>query len=411
MKIRNLILLFFLIGSFQIGAQSPFNGVSVQEVAIDAVSLATIDASINSGTSARCWRVYACMDDPDWELQIIYGDNTAPWILSNTGTFYQAPLNGGPTAKTVNPIFYPFEPSSVYDSWYTIGRENNTSNTNYISTTGWAASFEAGGGFVVNDVVGSSIFGNWLPPFSEGRPDADNKVLIAQFTTDGIFTTTVNFQFRRLYPSGLVYSPVEVIQVNGVFVNGVPGSESDFCPIVFLPVELLTFDGVAKENTVHLNWTTISETNSDFFAVERSDDRENWSEITRLPGAGTTQLTNHYVALDSDPMDGMNYYRLRQTDINGHFEYSQTVPVKFEHSSSVEIYPNPAVDQFHVRGDLKNVSQLLMYTMEGMLITQMNPKEETFTVNLQNLNLESGVYLVQFVLKNGAIVTERLVVR
>ena len=73
-----------LLASSALG-QTPFNGISIQEVEISAASQIIIDAELDAGNggpaSARCWRIYICMDDPDWELQAIWGDANAPWHL------------------------------------------------------------------------------------------------------------------------------------------------------------------------------------------------------------------------------------------------------------------------------------------------------------------------------------------
>jgi hypothetical protein len=95
-----------------------------------------------------------------------------------------------------------------------------------------------------------------------------------------------------------------------------------------LPVELLFFTAqVNQQNIVVLNWATASELNNDFYTVERSLDRLSWELVDIVNGSGTTPLRNDYSTKDLRPHSGLSYYRLKQTDFDGAFEYSNIVSV------------------------------------------------------------------------------------
>jgi hypothetical protein len=239
---KNLIsfisLVLFCFTSTQFFSQSPFNGISVQEVLIDeSVIDIAADMEANMPTTdglpgnVRCWRVYVCMDNPYWEVQVIYGDNTAPWSLSTTTSFYQS-VNGGFLANDVNPGFIPFEPASEYDSWFTLGETYSSTSIFLPGSINPENGFEDGpqSGFMVDDIIGSSVFGAWPNGTSESTPDADNRVLIGQFTTDGIWSATMNFQFLRLNEDFTIYTPVTTVLVNGVTIDGTPGALPVICP-------------------------------------------------------------------------------------------------------------------------------------------------------------------------------------
>jgi hypothetical protein len=414
-----LAAICLLITSISIG-QSPFNGISVQEVIIDqnVIDIA-VDMEANMPTTdglagnVRCWRVYACMDDPYWELQVIYGDNTAPWSLITSTSFYQA-VNGGFLANGVNPGFFPFEAASEYDSWFTIGQTYSSSTQFLPGSINPEITFELAGGlqtgFLVNDVVGSSVFGAWGPGASESTPDADNKVLIAQLTTDGIWSANINFQFRRLNPDLTIYVPATTVQVTGIAIDGTPGVEPDLCPIVFLPVELLSFHANAEESQVNLDWATATEINNDYFTVERSLDLENWEEVVKMPGAGTTQLSNSYFSIDPDPYTGVSYYRLKQTDYDGEFSHSNHVAVEFK-ENNYSVYPNPAADQVSVTGTTDNIAFFRITDSTGKLITEIDWQNSNREINLRPFDLSAGVYFVEIESLNGETQFEKLVVR
>ena len=90
-----------------------------------------------------------------------------------------------------------------------------------------------------------------------------------------------------------------------------------------LPVELLQFSAFLIEDHVELNWITASESDNHGFEIYRSVDGINWNKIGFELGAGTTSALSYYQFDDQDPQLGTNYYRLKQLDINGNFEWSE----------------------------------------------------------------------------------------
>jgi len=89
-----------------------------------------------------------------------------------------------------------------------------------------------------------------------------------------------------------------------------------------LPVELTRFELRPAAGDVALQWETASEWNNDYFQVEHSRDGHRFEVIAELNGRGTTQFTQQYAFLHRQPGAGTHYYRLRQVDFDGRFEYS-----------------------------------------------------------------------------------------
>lgn len=104
-------------------------------------------------------------------------------------------------------------------------------------------------------------------------------------------------------------------------INGSTGANTQ------LPIELLYFNAVPKNRVVSLIWKTASELNNDFFTVQRSQDGFTWEDVLQIDGAGTTTLHNNYSEMDMHPYSGVSYYRLKQTDFDGQFSYSNIVSV------------------------------------------------------------------------------------
>ncbi|MEW6467297.1 MAG: T9SS type A sorting domain-containing protein [Bacteroidota bacterium] len=104
-----------------------------------------------------------------------------------------------------------------------------------------------------------------------------------------------------------------------------------------LPVSLLSFDAAYTGEVVELNWTVAGQVNNDYFTVERTADGMAFTEIATVDGAGNSSFTLKYSATDADPLSGISYYRLKQTDFDGKFSYSGLVPVSIDQESTLQI--------------------------------------------------------------------------
>jgi hypothetical protein len=111
-----------------------------------------------------------------------------------------------------------------------------------------------------------------------------------------------------------------------------------------LPIELLNFNASVCDKNVCLDWSTATETNNDYFTVEHSQDGINFEQVGVVDGAGNSTSILNYSLVDNAPYEGVSYYRLKQTDFNGAFTYSNIETVNFTANSdfSFDIYPNPS---------------------------------------------------------------------
>lgn len=119
-----------------------------------------------------------------------------------------------------------------------------------------------------------------------------------------------------------------------------------------LPVTLLSFSAEPVLNNdkygVVLNWKTSAEINNDYFTIERSVDGFEFEEVLRMQGAGNSTTLNNYFAVDENPHRGISYYRLKQTDFNGAFEYFNMVSVNISNIDDLHIFPNPVTSDLNI---------------------------------------------------------------
>src|SRR5690554_2741067 len=105
--------------------------------------------------------------------------------------------------------------------------------------------------------------------------------------------------------------------LNEAWLRAMRDPNTATCPVTPLPIELLTFEGVYKDNQVNLYWESATELNNDFYSVNHSTDGFNFAEIGIKQGAGTTSSTRTYDMIHRHPSSGINYYQLISSDFNG----------------------------------------------------------------------------------------------
>ena len=95
-----------------------------------------------------------------------------------------------------------------------------------------------------------------------------------------------------------------------------------------LPIDLLIFSANYNSKVVNITWSTASETNNDYFTLEKSKDGLNFTAFSKIDGAGNSNITLNYSVEDNNPYNGISYYRLKQTDFDGKFSYSKIISVE-----------------------------------------------------------------------------------
>ncbi|MEO0790406.1 MAG: T9SS type A sorting domain-containing protein [Bacteroidota bacterium] len=207
------------------------------------------------------------------------------------------------------------------------------------------------------------------------------------------------------------------------FVNApqaFPQQDVDPCApenAVVLPVELVSFRAAAtSRKTSWLSWVTATETENSHFEVERSIDGQNWSQIGRVEGFGDSDVARNYQFEDARPAAGLNYYRLKQVDYDGAFEYTHVVFVDMKSGDDrdLSIFPNPIVNEtitlgFKGNWGVAEATDVRIFDLHGRLVAEWQDLASiSQTITLPALT--PGVYTL-VVEGGGEQLTERLVVR
>ncbi|MEM1325594.1 MAG: T9SS type A sorting domain-containing protein [Bacteroidota bacterium] len=201
---------------------------------------------------------------------------------------------------------------------------------------------------------------------------------------------------------------LEVIGFSGFFVK---------TQEAILPVELLSFKAETQGESSLLTWATASEINNKGFFIERSENSKAWKELSFVAGAGTTLEQQNYTYTDEQPLTGINYYRLKQVDIDGTFEYSDIVAVTHARKTMDigEFYPNPSqsgivnLDHSMTNGDNFSIT---IFDLTGKLLLQRDNQisHEGGALHFDFSVLTAGIYLVK-IDSQGSAVYRKLVIQ
>ncbi len=173
-----------------------------------------------------------------------------------------------------------------------------------------------------------------------------------------------------------------------------------------LPIELISFDAKLEDNVVNLDWKTATEINNDYFTIERSSNGKDFTIVLKVNGAGNSTTVRSYHAEDEQPLSGMSYYRLKQTDYDGKYTYSPIRNIKNSNGKNSEegltiegAYPNPFSDHLVVKYKTVEEAVLTFALMgtDGRLIStekiQVQQGEHTHTFE-NGESVSAGTYIV-----------------
>ena len=198
-----------------------------------------------------------------------------------------------------------------------------------------------------------------------------------------------------------------------VTVTGV----TTFSPFTFsarvagvIPVKLSSFTVQKMNNSVKLNWTTAQEINSKEFIIERSTNGNTWTAIATVPAAGNSNLVLNYSTTDNTPVKGINFYRIRQVDINGRSDYSATKSVLFNSAYEVLITPNPATTilNIYVAKTNSNSVNIQLIDATGKVIQNINPDQSHVQINISAMG--RGLYFIKMT-NEGNVITKKILLQ
>lgn len=230
---------------------------------------------------------------------------------------------------------------------------------------------------------------------------------------NGAFTLAANSVFR-----GTVITSAGAITLlgssplsgRGLACNGAINVQANSVTkpaVAVLPVTLLNFSATKQAGNALLKWSTASEQGSKNFSVERTNSATSdlWKSIVVVPAAGNSNTVTAYQMVDNNVGKGNNFYRLRSTDLDGNYAFSNIKLVYFDEVvvNPVRVFPNPFQNNIMVYG-AKPGSMILLVDINGKIVKEQRAGGSDKN-QLEAPSLGSGMYLLKVISTDGKTTT------
>jgi hypothetical protein len=183
----------------------------------------------------------------------------------------------------------------------------------------------------------------------------------------------------------------------------VPSDFSGSLSETALPVEFVSFTGTARDGSTYLEWATATETENDYFEIERSFEGVAFTAIGRVAGAGDSRTMLHYAFQDEQPGSGTTYYRLKQVDYDGSFAYSDIISVQSDGNSefNLKLTPNPAFGNVVVMTKpYERETTVGLLDLSGRMLRRWTMPPTVGSISLNIRDLPQGTYVIRTVSGN-----------
>ena len=175
--------------------------------------------------------------------------------------------------------------------------------------------------------------------------------------------------------------------------SGGGNSCSDPPPViapVVLPVEFAYVGVSQKDGNVIIDWVTYTQTNNEKFEVQRSNDNKDFITIGEVKGAGNSFHKINYKFVDSNILNGIYYYRIKQTDFDGIYSYSDVMSINLQNTLNLKVYPNPANEYISVISS--NDDSFKLFNTLGTEVGRYQIISDNGNINISKL--EPGLYFI-----------------
>jgi hypothetical protein len=183
--------------------------------------------------------------------------------------------------------------------------------------------------------------------------------------------------------------------LNGVYPD-IDLDVADVFDLTSLPIELLSFD-VKKfnEDQAVIQWTSASELNNDYYEVERAGADLRFEAIESVEGAIQSDVLINYEVMDEQPLAGLNYYRLKQVDLDGTTTYFDIRSLDFGSGQQGLVYPNPVNDKIFIDGESYLGASYTVVDLSGAV--KLSGVVTKSLVELSAESLKEGIYFLQLI--------------
>lgn len=324
-----------------------------------------------------------------WVLNGVSTTTTSGEAINGTSIYTAPPVNPGIKIDLYTPILSFATTSTTISFDYRLTQNLSASATRSIQVS----LVNLSGIVVISDTITMTTgFGTGVNSF------------LHTFSPITAGSYRVALRITGALGSGAVRLVIDNLAVSNSAVNA--AASCNLAPIVdiILPVKMISFNAMLNNNKVDLNWATASESNSSHFVIEKSTDGANFSEIGMVFSYGNTTEQKNYQYADniSSSNSTVIYYRLRQVDLDGKFEYSATRVIRIgkqvENTITILTYPNPVSNELKVtvpnNWQGKKVTYIL-FNANGQVAKKAENSNSGQTEMVNVSTLSPGLYIMK----------------
>jgi photosystem II stability/assembly factor-like uncharacterized protein len=212
---------------------------------------------------------------------------------------------------------------------------------------------------------------------------------------------------------------IKFFNKNHGYLVGNTGLIYSYQDTTIVPVEMISFESSISGNQIFLEWRTASELNNNGFEIQKKKNNNDWNSIGFVEGNGTTTDYNNYFFVDTDPISGLNYYRIKQIDYDGTASYSEIRSINFQPINDLIAlgnYPNPFNSQTNIVFNIPNDGEveLKVFNILGKEVDKNNYKSLNAGINKINYSMQklsSGVYFYTIIYNNKRLLCKFMFIK
>jgi hypothetical protein len=244
--------------------------------------------------------------------------------------------------------------------------------------------------------AGTGLYHNKMMIADALQPNSDPQVATGSFNWSNAAQTSNDENLVIIHDASIVNEYYQS------FCKNLSDNGGTAC-ISPLPVTWVYFTAKSyKENEALLNWATSDAVNNDHFEIEHSINGNTFKAIGRIHASNKIGL-NEYSFNQKSLTEGVNYFRIKQVDIDGNFSYSSIVTLFNRTSLSINVFPNPSHEKVTISLP-KNATQCKVYNILGQVKSFTIIKGES-SIQLNVVNWQSGNYIIEVLGEHSKVVS------
>lgn len=231
-------------------------------------------------------------------------------------------------------------------------------------------------------------------------------------TCTGTSTTSLTYLGNTVGSGGTVTTTITGLSPGQQITVGIDGNAGANCTFSIaatntqpLPVSLIYFYGYQEGKINHLEWASLSETNVDYYLVERSVDGINYTELGRVKAEGNTTSKRVYSIIDENVNEEFTYYRLISFDKDKSSKIFDVVSINnTNHRHLFNVFPNPGSSLITVKfdeGNMMSSKKMVIYDFKGNVVKEISLDNTSDISNVDISDLKNGIYNINYINDSG----------